>query len=80
MSTPMPDPLRGFKQLNNGDVQLTMSRDDYDALLMQLGYAAGAAGRNDDPVFHRNNILLLNRLNAGNPNYTMYRAPKENKP
>lgn len=62
-----------------GKVIITMTRDDYDALLLQLGYAAGCAGRNDDPVFHRNNILLLNRLNAGNPNYTMYRVEPEGK-
>jgi hypothetical protein len=60
-----------------GNIVITMTRDDYDSLLLQLGYAAGCAGQNDDPVFRRNNILLLNRLNAGNPHYRPYIVPEE---
>ena len=41
----------------NGQVTLTISREDYDCLLMCLGSAA---------------LELVNRLNQGNPNYRPY--------
>lgn len=56
----------------NGQVVLTMSREDYESLLLFLGYATGAAAirgefREGDSI-----IALTNRLNTGNPNYKPY--------
>jgi hypothetical protein len=62
----------GWSLNQDRNVVITMTPGDYNALLLQLGYAAGSAGKNDDPVFQRNNILLVDRLNAGNPNYRPY--------
>jgi hypothetical protein len=56
----------------NGQVVLTMSREDYEKLLWLLGTASGAAaiGRS---VFLVNDVLrFMDRLNLGNPNYTPY--------
>jgi hypothetical protein len=54
----------------DGQVVLTMSRPDYELLLLWLGMATGGIlkdGDNADGI-----IAFLNRLNEGNPNYTPY--------
>ncbi len=48
----------------NGQVILTMSREDWQNLLITLGYAAE----------YRECYALLNRLNEGNPNYIPYQV------
>jgi hypothetical protein len=51
----------------NGIVTVTMSRDDYAAVMFALGMAAGESlreGRDVKPF-----INLLNRLNEGNPKF-----------
>lgn len=54
---------------SNGQVILTMSREDYEALLYWLGLAAGTT------YYDVENIgLLMNRLNSGNPHYTPYQV------
>jgi hypothetical protein len=59
----------GYREEENGVVVLRMTRDDYNALLVALGFATGAAPRKDT----RDTLLgLVNRLNAGNPSYTPY--------
>jgi hypothetical protein len=60
----------------NGQVVLTMSREDYERLLLLLGAATAetvrAGGRS---FFTLDQILaLMNRLNQGNPNYTPYQV------
>jgi len=56
----------------NGQVLLTMSREDFDHLLIVFGAASAAflarAGDLADV------LALLNRLNEGNPNYTPYQV------
>jgi hypothetical protein len=52
----------------NGQVVLTMSREDYQLVLMLLG--AGTSG--ERIVTWNKALALLNRLNDGNPNYTPY--------
>ena len=51
----------------DGQVVLTMSREDYDALMRTLAWQPKAA-------VDRNLVTLLNRLNEGNPNYTPYQV------
>jgi hypothetical protein len=54
----------------NGQVVLTMSREDYQLVLMLLG--AGVAG--EHILTWAKACQLLNRLNSGNPNYTPYQV------
>lgn len=52
---------------SNGQVILTMTRDDYDLMLLMLG--AGSVAVSFDL-----SLPFLNRLNSGNPNYTPYQV------
>jgi hypothetical protein len=56
----------------NGQVVLTMSREDYERVLFRLGAAmatkALSANRWDEE------FRFLNRLNSGNPHYTPYQV------
>ena len=53
----------------NGQVVLTMSREDYETVLMALGAFTVYA-------YEPRRILeVCNRLNVGNPNYTPYQVP-----
>ena len=59
----------------NGQVILTMSREDYNLLLIYLGDAAGHhfdTGPQAKPSWE-----FLKRLNSGNPNYTPYQVNSE---
>lgn len=51
----------------DGQVVLTMSREDYDAILMALLIAG-------HPTPTRKWKQILDRLNQGNPNYTPYQV------
>ena len=55
----------------NGQVVLTMSREDYDKVLKV--FAAATAKLFPDTMWI---LKLLNRLNEGNPNYTPYQVEK----
>jgi hypothetical protein len=60
----------------NGQVILTISRDDYNSILFALGAMAGNATKHgSDLSWH---LQLMNRINEGNPNYTPYQV--EEKP
>ena len=56
---------------SNGQVTLTMSREDYDFLVLNLAMASGRYlhGAGDIKAM----MAFLKRLNDGNPNYTPYR-------
>ena len=58
-------------------VTLEMTRDDFDTLILALGYAAGAAHANPDLTLFWRWIAFANRLNATNPNFTPYEIPPE---
>ena len=60
----------------NGQVVLAMSRDDYDALLIWLGIAAGYLVQRDEDAFRRT-CALLDRINEGNPHYIPYEVEPE---
>lgn len=55
-----------------GNVVITMTPGDYDSLLIRLGFSSGS---NTFSLAH--SLALLNRLNAGNPNYRPYAIPAE---
>ncbi len=63
----------------NDQVILTMSREDYETLLLQLGIAAGWVASKDGASGESmlRNLAFLNRLNEGNPNYTPYQVEEE---
>jgi hypothetical protein len=61
----------------NGQVILTLSWEDYQNLLITIGYAAGSMNTNGDQRWYRECYLLLNRLNSGNPSYTPYQLPEK---
>ncbi len=59
----------------NGQVVLTMSREDWQNLLMSLGIAAGSLDP-ESPMLARL-FNLVNRLNQGNPNYRPYQVAEK---
>lgn len=54
----------------NDQVILTMSREDYQTLLVVMGYAMGGSFW----VERQAALKFLNRLNQGNPHYTPYQV------
>jgi hypothetical protein len=68
----------------DGKVVLTMSREDYELVLMMLGTAAATTVADgilkSVPLLvypTSKSLALLNRLNSGNPNYTPYRVEEK---
>ena len=60
----------------NGDrVKLEMGVDEWQTLLLALGYAAGASFR-DKPVFWKL-VRFANEVNRTNPSFTPYEIPEE---
>lgn len=67
-----------MKYIENGDtITLEMSFDDYSLLLIMLGAATGLAHQRGDEVRFWRWIDFVNRMNAGNPNFTPYDIPDE---
>lgn len=64
--------MRGYSENEAGDVVLTMSREDYNQLLMMLGTATVAKR---SPWTPRICLEFVNRLNAGNPKFRPYEVP-----
>ncbi len=59
----------------DGQVKLTMSRDDYDLVLKVFAMATVRAMSDKRPILSSLQVVeLLNRLNQGNPNFTPYRV------
>lgn len=56
----------------DGNVVLTMSREDYEGLLRVFARATVWAKTNHDKL--EETVALLDRLNQGNPNYTPYQV------
>jgi hypothetical protein len=64
----------------NGQVILTMSREDYDELLIVFAAAThlSLTGPLGNLIYGSDQVVaLLNRLNSGNPNYTPYQMEKK---
>jgi hypothetical protein len=67
----------GYSENERGEVVLTMSRDDYQNLLLALGQAVGLALRDGESARATRGFLLVNRLNEGNPRFTPYNVLEE---
>ena len=59
--------MRGYKEDENGDIILTMSKDDYQWLFLALGIATGAASKEENDKMVHSLCSLMERLNKGNP-------------
>jgi hypothetical protein len=55
-------------------VTLEMTLDDYERLLLMLGYATGAM---QDRITFWHWIAFVNELNRTNPQFETYEIPKE---
>jgi hypothetical protein len=58
-------------------VTLEMTRDDYDRLMIMLGYACGASRARSEISLFWSWLRFTNELNNGNPNFTPYEIPPE---
>lgn len=58
-------------------VTLEMTRDDYERLLIMIGFACGAALRNGDRSQLYRWLEFANDMNAGNPAFLPYEIPEE---
>ena len=56
-------------------VTLEMPPQDYDLLMMSLGYAMGITLQ--DPITAYCILDLVNRMNAGNPSFIPYEIPEQ---
>lgn len=58
----------------DGDfVVLRMTREDYERLLMAMGYSRGLF--TDTRAF----LLFVNRINEGNPSFSPYQLPERDR-
>jgi hypothetical protein len=62
----------------DGDVvTLTMSRDQFNTLLLALGMATGCAHKQADAPMAFSFFCLVNAINDGNPDFTPYNVAPE---
>lgn len=62
----------------NGRVFIEISEDEWDVLLIVLGFAAGHACDQDwERHLQRSIFRLANSINEGNPNWTPYYVAEE---
>jgi hypothetical protein len=59
----------------NGRVVIDISQDEFDELLLALGYAAGDLMREGGNPYAM--LRLANSINEGNPAWTPYELPPE---
>lgn len=58
------------------DVKIALTREEYETLLLAVGYATGAALRDNDRKLMRAFLLLANAVNRDNPNWKPYEVPE----
>lgn len=67
---------RGYAE--HGDtVILTVSREDFEAVVLALGIASGVAARDGDKSRFEAQLQLANRLNEGNKRWKPYERAVE---
>jgi hypothetical protein len=57
----------------------TLTRDQYDQLLIALGMAAGTAHSQNNKHLFMSLLRLANEINKNNPNWQPYDVPPERK-
>jgi hypothetical protein len=69
-----------MKYTRNGEnVTLEMTQEDYERLTIILGYAVGGLRATGKEAEFWEWIDFVNRLNAGNPDFTPYTIPEQAK-
>jgi hypothetical protein len=68
-----------------GRVLIDISEDDYETLMLVLGFATGRAIGRPDLMRPKTILMLANAINEGNPNWTPYDdgavpSPRSEKP
>jgi len=56
----------------------TLTRDEFEVLLLMMGYATGAAFK-ENPRLAHSFLELANRVNKDSPNWKPYQIPDEFK-
>jgi hypothetical protein len=65
-----------MKYTEDGDrIILEMSQDDYQQLLMMVGYGLGSVRRNGNEDLYWDWLKFINEMNAGNPGFKPYKIP-----
>jgi len=60
--------------------QIELHESEYEAVLLALGYATGAAMEKKDESLANTFVWAANALNRGNKNWAIYSLPPELKP
>jgi hypothetical protein len=55
-------------------ITITLDREEYDRLLLMMGFAVGAAFKQDEHLAYRF-LDLANRVNRNNPHWRPYEIP-----
>ncbi len=56
---------------------IDLSSEEFDMLLLALGYATGAAHKENEKRLMYSFVRLTNAVNRDNPNYIPYQVPEE---
>lgn len=60
-------------------IVIKLNRDQFDVLLLALGYATGAADRDGNRKFFNAFMRITNAVNRDNPNFTPYAIEGEDE-
>jgi hypothetical protein len=74
---PTPAFPLGWSKSQDANVVIAMTPDDWEALILTLGYAGQFIRSTDGAARFSRHLALLNRLNAGNPSWTPYEIAGE---
>jgi hypothetical protein len=58
------------------EIIITLTPEEMDTLNVALGYATGAAFKDNNPKLARAFIALTNSVHKNNPNYVPYEIPE----
>jgi hypothetical protein len=56
---------------------IELTQDEFDSLLVMVGYAAGAAFKEGNRNMAYRFICIANKINANNPRWFPYEIPEE---
>jgi hypothetical protein len=66
-----------FTRTGNNEIILQMNEDQWETLLILTGIALGAYMQRGDRQQFWRTLEFINKLNAGNPDFTPYEIPGE---